>query len=185
MKELFGPVVTAMWQKCELCKKEGEAFNFCLPRRPGYHGNPFYSSTSQGFAAGRGQHTGTRVFHHAKCSKPTVRVSQQRPTVGGRRSIRPRSTSLVAERSSKHLACPLLGGAQIPPPLLKTYPLGSASFLCVHSQERWKGYFLVSKKVCGGRDAPHSEPKGPQELSEEVHVPYAYTQCAVSLYSSR
>lgn len=125
MKELFGPVVTAMWQKCELCKKEGEAFNFCLPRRPGYHGNPFYSSTSQGFAAGRGQHTGTRVFHHAKCSKPTVRVSQQRPTVGGRRSIRPRSTSLVAERSSKHLACPLLGGAQIPPPPPpKNLPLG-------------------------------------------------------------
>lgn len=37
-KELFGPAVAAIWQKCELRKKEAVAFNFCLPQRPGNHG---------------------------------------------------------------------------------------------------------------------------------------------------
>lgn len=39
-KVLFGPSVATMQQKCKLCKKESQAFNFCLPCRPGNYGNP-------------------------------------------------------------------------------------------------------------------------------------------------
>lgn len=31
---MFGSTVAAMCQKCDMCKKEGEAFNFCQSCRP-------------------------------------------------------------------------------------------------------------------------------------------------------
>ena len=33
-KGLFGPAIDRMKQACDLRKKEGEAFNLCLPRKP-------------------------------------------------------------------------------------------------------------------------------------------------------
>lgn len=34
LKALFGAAVTNMYQQCDLCKKDGEAFEMCLPKKP-------------------------------------------------------------------------------------------------------------------------------------------------------
>lgn len=55
-KELLGPTVAAMGQKGDMCKKEGEAFNFCLPRKPAPSGSPLITSICP--TVGKGQQAG-------------------------------------------------------------------------------------------------------------------------------
>ncbi len=54
-KAIFGTTVTAMRQQCDLWKKEGEAFEVCLPRKPA--ARPYHPSRPNFRPSGRGGHS--------------------------------------------------------------------------------------------------------------------------------
>ncbi len=67
-KAMFGATVTAMRQQCDLWKKEKEAFEVCLPRKPAAW--PHHPSRPNFRPSGRGGHSDYQPSHLAQPQQP-------------------------------------------------------------------------------------------------------------------
>lgn len=95
-------------KKCHMRKKQGEAFNFSLPRRSGPRGSPLVSTSCPSLTAGRGQQAGLgglKIPATQQSDKTQARplnqakpVGKQSYTKGGKKG-QPRAWSLRLRRT--------------------------------------------------------------------------------------
>ncbi len=83
-KGLFGPAIDTMKQACDLRKKEGEAFNLCLPRKPAPR--PPQPPRQSFAAAARGRQPYTRHVKPEEWAE-NPEVKNPRPKLWGKQSF--------------------------------------------------------------------------------------------------
>lgn len=99
-KAMFGATVTAMRQQCDLRKKEGEAFEVCLPRKP--TARPYHPSRPNFRPSGRGGHSDYQPSRPAPPQQPGSAGPQSKPGF-----VKPKQSFAAA--AAKHRSAPPQG----------------------------------------------------------------------------
>ncbi len=94
-KAMFGVTATAMCQQCDLWKKEGEAFEVCLPRKPA--ARPYHPSRPNFRPSGRGGHSNYQTSRPAPPQQPGNVGPQSKPGF-----VKPKQSFAAAAAAAKH-----------------------------------------------------------------------------------